>query len=165
MSRVFITSDLHFGHRNMAQIYRGFKDEFHHDETIIKNWNSVVHKKDKVYILGDITMETNKWYFLLDQLNGRKVVVLGNHDDPKHTAELLNYVDQVSGMIKYKGYWLTHAPIHPYELRGHSNIHGHIHGNHIMEFGDRKDRRYINACLDVHNYTPVLFTDLIKGYE
>jgi len=145
----------------MAQRYRGFQDEFYHDETIIKNWNSVVNKKDEVYIHGDITMESTKWYFRLDELNGRKVVVLGNHDDPKHTRELLKYVDQVAGMIKYKNYWLTHAPIHPSELRELKNIHGHIHGNHIMD-GNRLDKRYINACLDVHNYTPVLFTDLIK---
>ena len=145
----------------MAQRYRGFQDEFYHDETIIKNWNSVVHKRDKVFILGDITMENSKWYFRLDELNGSKVVILGNHDRPHDVPELLKYVDKVAGMIKYKGHWLTHAPIHPSELRGHRNIHGHIHGNYIMD-GNRRDKRYINACLDVHDYTPVLFTELIK---
>jgi len=161
MSNVYICADLHFGHRNMAQRWRNCQDEFYHDEMLIKNWNSVVNKKDKVYILGDVTMESTKWYFRLDELNGIKVVVLGNHDDPGHVPELLKYVHQVAGMIKYKGHWLTHAPIHPCELRDKRNIHGHVH-NHSVKDGNKLDKRYINVSMENINYTPVLFTDLIK---
>lgn len=35
MNKIRFISDLHFGHKNMA-IRRGFKDEFEHDEHIIK---------------------------------------------------------------------------------------------------------------------------------
>jgi len=111
----------------MAQ-HRGFQDEFYHDEKIIDTWNSVVHRKDLTYICGDITMETSIHYPQLDRLNGRKIVVLGNHDMPKDTRKLLNHVETVAGMIDWKGYVLTHAPIHPNEIgfcRG--NIHAHIH--------------------------------------
>ena len=48
MSTFFI-ADLHLGHKNMA-IKRGFKDTFEHDEYLIKRWNKVVSKKDKVFI-------------------------------------------------------------------------------------------------------------------
>lgn len=159
MSRVFICSDLHLGHANMAIRYRGFEDEFHHDETIINNWNSVVNKRDKVFVLGDITMESQKKYHLLKLLNGNKVFVLGNHDKTQDANGLIKY-GNVAGMIKYKGYWLTHAPIHPSELRGKINIHGHIHNNIIMD-GNIPDKRYINVCMDRINHTPILFDELI----
>ncbi len=130
MSTVRFIADLHFGHKNMA-VHRGFKDEFEHDEHIISKWNSVVQKRDLTYVLGDITMETSKWYFRLDQLSGRKIVVLGNHDKPNDVAELLKYVEKVAGLIQYKGIFLSHAPVHPMELeyRVPRNIHGHIHKN------------------------------------
>jgi hypothetical protein len=69
MSRVFVASDPHFGHESMA-IKRGFSGAEEHDELIIKNWNAVVSKRDTVYLLGDITMETSKHYHQLTRLNG-----------------------------------------------------------------------------------------------
>ena len=103
---------LHLGHNNIAK-WRGFKDSEEHDEYLIKQWNSVIKKRDMVWILGDVGMETSKYYFKLDLLNGDKKVVLGNHDKWQDVPELLKYVKGVSGMVDYKGYALTHAPIHP----------------------------------------------------
>lgn len=128
MSVVRFIADYHFGHEFMAK-HRGFSDVFEMNEHIVAEHNKIVHKKDLTYILGDITMETDKWYFYLDQMNGRKKVILGNHEDPKHIPELLKYVESVASMVKYKGIFLTHCPIHPQELeyRVHHNIHGHLH--------------------------------------
>lgn len=124
---------LHLGHKWMAR-HRGFQDEFHHADHLIKEWNKVVHKNDLTYILGDVTMESKEYYFYLDQLKGRKIVVMGNHDLHQHTRELLNYVESVAGMIDYKGFCLTHAPIHPNEIgRYRGNIHAHIHENVLNE--------------------------------
>lgn len=154
MGRVFIISDLHFGHRNMA-IRRGFKDEVQHDSFIIEQWNKVVLKRDTVWVLGDITMEKSSPYHLLGKLNGFKKVVLGNHDQPQHIPELLKYVNSVCGMIKYKGFIFTHCPIHESELsRFCKNIHGHVHEKSLS------DERYINVSCEVVNYTPVLLSDL-----
>ena len=169
MSTVRFIADLHFGHKNMA-IHRGFKDEFEQDEHIVKMWNSVVHKRDLTYVLGDVTMETSKWYFRLNELNGRKIVVLGNHDIPKDIPELLKYVDKVAGMIKYKGVFLTHAPIHPMELehRVPRNIHGHIHENVVTrekwESGKPiiqvpHEKYHCVSCEQV-NYTPKTLEEL-----
>lgn len=156
----FVCSDPHFGHDNMVARYRTqFKSTKEHDETIIRNWNSVVSKRDKVYILGDITMENRKFYHLLGRLNGLKIVVGGNHDKESDAKELLKYVDKIVGVVKYKQYWLTHIPIHSSELRGKKNIHGHIHNRHIKRFGF-KDRRYINVSMDVIDYTPVKIDEL-----
>lgn len=94
MAEIFVISDLHLSHKNMA-IKRGFKDEIEHDKFIIEKWNKVVSKKDTVWILGDITMEKATPYPLLDKLNGYKKVVLGNHDQPQHVPELLKYVNSL----------------------------------------------------------------------
>jgi calcineurin-like phosphoesterase family protein len=128
-------ADLHFGHQNMAK-RRGFDSVEAHDEHIIQEWNKVVDKRDVTYILGDVTMEKKEPYKLLDRLNGIKHVVLGNHDRRQHTPELLNHVESVGGMVHYKGFFLTHCPVHPGELiyrdvRG--NIHGHIHDKEVGE--------------------------------
>lgn len=147
----FIISDLHLSHKNMA-LKRGFNDEIEHDNHIISEWNKVVSPKDIVWILGDITMEKSTPYVLLDMLNGRKKVVLGNHDKPQHITELLKYVDSVCGMIKYKGYVLSHCPIHESEMmRYHKNIHGHVHENSL------ESDRYINVSCEVLDYKPMLF--------
>jgi calcineurin-like phosphoesterase family protein len=154
MSNVYVISDLHFSHRNMA-IKRGFQTTEEHDEHIIEQWNQTVNKKDTVWILGDISMEKSGPYALLCRLNGIKKVVLGNHDQPQHVPEMLRYVRSVCGMVKYKGFILTHCPMHESEVgRFTKNIHGHVHENSL------DDDRYINVSCEVVDYRPVLIRDI-----
>lgn len=127
MSTVKFIGCLHLGHKSIAQ-HRGFQDEFYHDEYLIQQWNKVTRKKDLVYILGDISYETSKHYYQLNRLNGRKKVVLGNHDLIKDVPELLKHVEGVSGAIDYKKCILTHIPIHVDEIHFYkANLHCHIH--------------------------------------
>ena len=98
---VLIIGCLHFGHENMAKM-RGFSSAEEHDENLITQWNKVVSKNDKVFILGDISMESSKPYHLLHELKGIKHVILGNHDDSRDIKSLLNHVDYISGPLKSK---------------------------------------------------------------
>lgn len=167
---------LHLGHLNIAR-YRGFQDGWEHDDKLIESWNSVVtSKKDITYILGDITMETAEHYYKLDQLNGIKHVILGNHDKKQHVRELLNYVDSVSGMIDHKGYTLTHCPIHPCELSFYKgNIHAHIHHRNELEevfvmesYGDKSKvqyptlHKYYNVDAGLLEFKPRTIEELIN---
>lgn len=83
----FLTSDLHFGHRNILHIGKGrpFKTIEEHDQALIDNWNSVVTSGDLVYVLGDFSIETNVDEIRkpLSKLNGQKILILGNHDRKK----------------------------------------------------------------------------------
>ena len=170
MSVVRFISDLHFGHEKIATHKRKFKTVEEHDAYIIKQWNKVVHKKDTTYILGDVTMEKKKYKFL-DQLKGRKIVILGNHDMRQHVTELQKHVQGVAGMVKYKvkGYptvFLSHSPLHPREIgyRVKYNIHGHSHLYNVMKgkwFWERKDERYINVCCEQIDYTPKRIDELL----
>jgi len=138
-------------------IKRGFSSIAEHDAHIIKMWNSVVTKRDVVYILGDITMSKAGFYPMLDALKGEKKVILGNHDKQANVKLLLNYVNSVAGMIKYRGWFLTHCPIHTNELQHcKGNVHGHVHEKTI------DDNRYINVSCEALDYTPALLDDLIN---
>jgi calcineurin-like phosphoesterase family protein len=165
MSKVRFIADLHLGHVSMS-IKRGFSSVDEHDEYIITKWNSVVHKRDVTYILGDVTMEKAE-YDVLNRLNGRKYVVLGNHDKLSHARKLLEYVDSVAGMVKYKGIMLTHCPIHPMELehRFPKNIHGHIHDKQVMLFHpddpyQSPNPSYICVSCERVDYTPKTLEEL-----
>jgi calcineurin-like phosphoesterase family protein len=157
MGNVRFISDTHFGHKNMA-IKRGFSSAEEMNDYIIKKWNSVVNKKDVTYLLGDVSMESKNFYYLLDSLNGVKNVILGNHCRRQDIPEMLKYVNSVAGMIDYKdNYILTHCPVHPSQLafRYSYNIHGHVHENSL------DDPRYINVSCEVVDYTPKLIAELI----
>jgi len=135
----------------------------------VAQWNKTVHKRDVTYILGDVTMEKAN-YDILDRLNGRKHVVLGNHDRMAHVVKLMQHVDSVAGMVQYKGLFLTHCPIHPMEMdyRVKYNIHGHIHEKVVMknvyEWGYKKDpvpdERYICVSCERVSYTPKSLIEL-----
>ena len=162
MSIVRYISDLHLSHNNMA-LRRGFVNFEEHDRYIVKNWNNVVNKRDVVYILGDVTFEKSTPYILLNQLNGIKKIILGNHDQPQHVPELLKYVNNVASMKylkdkKFGNIIFTHAPIHPCELeyRYNINIHGHVHLNTL------EDKRYINVSAEVIDYKPKTLEELLN---
>ncbi len=156
MSRVFVFSDPHFEHENMA-IKRGFKNAEEQDKLIIDNWNKVVNKKDTVWILGDITMEKVSGYEKLKELKGIINVVLGNHDKPQHSKVLAQYVNKICSCVKLNDCLLTHIPIHESEInRFKYNIHGHVHDKSLP------DERYINVCAENINFTPILLNDLVK---
>ena len=89
---IFLTSDLHFGHRNIIRIGKGrpFDSIQEHDEALIENWNSVVKPGDLVYVLGDFSIETtiDEIRKPLSRLQGSKHLILGNHDRKKIHTQL-----------------------------------------------------------------------------
>lgn len=175
MSRVFFTSDLHFGHRNLISSLRNGASTDDNAKLIIDNWNSKVHKKDIVYILGDITMETvdSKCIDYLKALRGQIRIVGGNHDILKCCKIYQELGIPVMGVLKYKGFLCTHVPIHPSELdliRG--NIHGHIHLKLDRETGviskispTMLGPKYYNVNTELHNFTPIPFDDILVNLE
>jgi calcineurin-like phosphoesterase family protein len=153
--KIYVISDLHLSHKNMA-IKRNFASVEEHDQCVIDGWNSVVNKGDTVYLLGDVTMEKKAPYPLLKQLKGYINVVLGNHDRRQDVLELLKYVNSVSSCIKKSNCILTHIPIHPSQLeRFNKNIHGHLHEEVIS------DVRYFNVCCEQLDYKPVELNKII----
>lgn len=81
-TKVFFTSDTHFGHSNIIKYcQRPFNSAEHMDEVLISNWNEVVSPQDIVFHLGDFCFGSDKeWIKILQRLNGTKYLILGNHD-------------------------------------------------------------------------------------
>lgn len=137
---VYFCSDLHFGHKNIQKFRTTCVSEEDNRQIIKDDWKDKVRKNDVVYILGDacFTMETVADFEILP---GRKILIRGNHD-LLNTAVYLKYFEGVYGLLKYKEFWLSHAPIHPDELRGKVNLHGHVH------YATIPDNRYFNCCVE-----------------
>lgn len=60
MSKVYFISDLHFGHRKImrfAEWFRTGKDHKENMQILIALWNSVVKKRDHVWVLGDVAFD------------------------------------------------------------------------------------------------------------
>jgi len=78
---IFFTSDSHFSHKNtMKYCGRPFWTTAQCDEAMIERWNSVVGPEDTVYHLGDVAMHTSPIERILPRLNGKKILIVGNHD-------------------------------------------------------------------------------------
>lgn len=148
MSNVWFTSDLHWGHKNICNFRKGFATEEEHRSILKENIQSKVNKRDTLWILGDSVFRED-CLADLDDIVCTKYLVIGNHCGEKFDSwKLYAKFDKVFGITKRYNCWITHAPIHPEELRGKWCLHGHTH-NHILA-----DRRYINICPENNEYMP-----------
>lgn len=153
VANVWFTSDLHFGHKRIAEFRKEVLSEEDNRAKICWDWEDLVTKRDDVYILGDVAF-TEETLDEVGSLPGRKFLVRGNHDE-LDTQTYLKYFTEVYGLKKYKEFWLSHAPIHPNELRGKINLHGHVHYesirkpyNLIIDIKPELDTRYLNLCVE-----------------
>ena len=77
----FFSSDQHFGHFNIIRLsHRPFASLDEMNEVMIAKWNVKVMADDTIYILGDLFFRSAMVEPILKRLNGRKHLVLGNHD-------------------------------------------------------------------------------------
>ena len=165
----FVTSDPHYSHANICTFMnndgskvRPWTDVNEMNEAMVERHNKAVRPNDKVYFLGDIAFH-KKYLTILERLNGKKVLIKGNHDIEKIT-EYLKYFYDIRGVHIYNKFCMSHIPIHPDSLgRFTGNIHGHLHNKRVM-LGNKIDHRYISACVEHHNYTPISFEELQKQF-
>jgi calcineurin-like phosphoesterase family protein len=139
--KTWVTSDLHFGHKNIMTFCREARARFKLDldymnEAMVKEWNDLIAPHDTVYILGDVAfLPADKAAQYMMRLNGIKILVEGNHDrkllqDPffrDQFKEVHKYLD-----INYNGTKVVmfHYPIAEWDQmhRGAVHLHGHLHG-------------------------------------
>ncbi len=167
MPNLFLISDHHFDHANILNFKKqdgtplrpGFADVNHMNEVMISRWNEVVKPEDKVYHLGDVAMK-DKGISYVGRLNGKKTLILGNHDYPNMRL-YAPYFKHIYSSRRLDTVLLTHIPVHPLSLGGKliGNIHGHVHDNvPAGHFG----KQYLNVSVEVVDYTPVPYEVLKK---
>ena len=164
--RRFAIADLHLGHQGiLTYANRPFKDTLQMACDIVYNYNQVVRPEDTVYFLGDVAWRKRDLNFL-ECMNGRKILIKGNHDMCK-PKDYLKYFKDIRACHVLGDNILTHVPIHPdcFEKRFKKNYHGHLHEKIIEASNtdeylcEMPDERYINCCVERTNYTPILIEE------
>jgi len=145
--KIFITSDHHFGHRNIIRYCnRPFSSIEEMNEEMISRWNSVVSPTDVVIHLGDFSFGDERMiHEIRKRLNGEIILILGNHD--YYASQSEDFVI-INGHLKLDKIILSHRPIPMEEIpRGFVNIHGHIH--------EKESYSGINVSVERTNYFPI----------
>lgn len=157
MSEIYITSDSHFAHAKIIEYSaRPFISVDHMHEEMRDKWNALVGPDDNLVHLGDCAF-VSKWNLehsrrFLGSLNGKKTIVLGNHDRKKaHQlyVELGWHVETkwfIAGDVLYSHYPFLSMGQAPSKIN--FNVHGHEH--HHVERSD-----HYNVCVDLNAYTPI----------
>jgi calcineurin-like phosphoesterase family protein len=177
---IYFTADWHFNHnRHFIYESRGFDSVEQMNEAIIERHNRVVNQLDTVYVLGDLclggadSLDRNKQ--LIEQMNGRLTIILGNHDTPARiemynqckNVEKITYAD----VLKYKKYhfYLSHYPTITTNFDYYKplcarilNLYGHTHQD--TNFYDDLPFMY-HVGIDSHNCEPVNINTIIADME
>jgi calcineurin-like phosphoesterase family protein len=153
-----VWSDLHIDHFSAAKA-RGFETLKDFQDVVIDGWEKKVTSRTTIILVGDVALY-RPGLSLIKKLPGKKILVPGNHDLERDNdmRDVLEVYDRVEGLWKHKrGIWFSHAPMHPSQLRGRRQIHGHSHTEIIQ------DERYINVCWDLLKEGPVDFEMILSG--
>lgn len=163
-STTFTISDTHFGHKGICEFVthdnkpvRPWNTPEEMDEEMTQLWNETVKPEDKVYHLGDVVIN-RRHLSILSKLNGRKILIKGNHDLFKLPDYLTHFKDirayhVVSNVI------MSHIPLHPLSKgRFRGNIHGHTHTNVIP------DPWYQCVCVEQIGYKPIPLDEVLARY-
>ena len=178
---IFFTADFHFGHDNIIKhCSRPFHSMGEMNGALIGNWNTTVCPDDTVYILGDLffggSRSPEEYIQLILQFNGRKFLTPGNHDYVwmKHTDLSVCFEDVALMMeIDYdKRHILTlcHYPMMSWKDDRDGTgymIHGHTHNRTDEDYFPmiRSNPNMLNAGVDINNFKPVTFEELVKNNE
>jgi calcineurin-like phosphoesterase family protein len=164
----WVIADLHLDHKNILILAkRPFSSLEEMQDELIRRWNSVVSKDDIVYVLGDYMLSKHK-DFLKEKtalLNGRKVLIMGNHDNMKP-------VDYIEGgflqatrkpiLVEPRVILMHEPPEEKNIVDGMFYIFGHVHDK-MCPADEHKNCK----CVSVEriNYTPINLDILIQNFH
>ena len=171
MRNIWLSSDFHFQHSNILNFkdkdgkrFRGdlFADADEMDNHMIEQHNKMVKPGDIFYCLGDVFFGNRETFKKLwPRLNGRKRLIVGNHDDiPFLCSGGFFQKVQESRQFREFGLILTHRPAEPTQMWDHRqdlplfNLHGHIHQN------ESPPGMYKNMSMEAIDYTPINIEEL-----
>lgn len=158
----WFTSDLHLGHANILKhCDRPFQTVAEMDATLIANWNARVFPSDDIWCLGDFCWGNPEKYG--SRLNGRKHLIIGNHDGEaiqswKGWSSVQQYAE-----IKVDDHRLVlfHYPIREWNgfYKGAIHLYGHVHGN--ME----PTSQSCDVGVDLWDFSPVSLAEIRNFIE
>jgi len=178
MSKIFVTSDSHFNHKNICgplvsswdKGYRHFESLDSMNNTIIDNINSVVGADDILWHLGDFAFGDKKLIPVFrERINCKAIHLLyGNHDEAiehkypefqKLFASVGHYKElRVNGVLVT----MFHYPIGSWNEigRGAVQLHGHSHNTYSRTIGRQKD-----VGLDACEFLPLPLQETVEQLQ
>jgi calcineurin-like phosphoesterase family protein len=169
---VHFTADTHFRHGNIIRYcHRPFKSVEEMDRKMQINWNQRVKPEDTVYVIGDF-MFTKKngsdVAELLRSLNGKKHLIVGNHDRksvtdcPEWESVQPHLVKSIHGVKVH----MYHYPTFSWDCAVHGSwmVHGHCH-NGLCQYPeyvsvDWDALKIQDVGVDAWGFRPVSFYEL-----
>lgn len=152
--KTWVTADTHFNHK-------GTKMEGPYaTKNFIAKWNKKVSKHDIVIHMGDVIFSRRSELLgIMKQLNGRKILVRGNHDEQKPGWYIGKGFDLCVDQMTCNNVLFTHKPQPWWKLwwKGLINIHGHLHrhkGSH--HYGGGTSRHKLVPQRDILTLTDIL---------
>ncbi len=172
---IYFTADLHFGHSNVISYEnRPFQTVEEMDGALIQNWNRRVSPEDEIFILGDLTLKgPEKANAVLEQLQGRKYLVRGNHDGYVERAAFcqahFQWVKDYHELV-YQGrrFILCHYPLLSWNgmWRGAVHLHGHQHNPPCYNEENRKiGLARLDVGVDAQNMAPISLEELLAFWK
>ncbi len=160
MSAIWVTADHHFSHARITEYCaRPFSSVEEMDAELIRRWNEAVRPDDMVVHLGDFAVASaERIRELVAQLNGRKVIVLGNHDRSATAMRRLGF-EEAYREYEVRDIRCVHEPE---DARpGEVTLCGHVH-DRWAELHRTDGALLINVGVDVRAFRPVPLDDLIR---
>lgn len=186
---IFYIADPHIDHANVLRFdKRPFESVSQMFKIFRDNWNNTCSKDDTIYILGDfIWAKEPQWAHYVAQLNGKKILIRGNHDPKEFSREtrrlFANITDYLEITDNGKHVIMSHYPLLFY--KGDYNpdcymLYGHVHNTREAVYA-REFRNIIRSricgekgeplgqcihvgCMEPYmNYTPRTLEEIISG--
>ena len=161
--KTWLSADYHFGENRFELMGRPFKTVEEHNKTIVANHNAMVAPEDLVLVLGDVCYQKAPEFLpLVAKMNGKKILIRGNHDRVFTDEQLAPYFEAVyaDGDGFYAEYAGVKCYVTHYPTQGKAdafNLVGHIHSAWKYQLNS------LNVGVDVHHFCPV-DTDRIPFY-
>lgn len=187
---IYYTADTHFYDADMLRFERmndpalepRFDTVAQRHEHIVKAWNATVTQRDDVYIVGDVSLaDRGRTERILARLNGRKHIVVGNHD-AGYMKSLSNstrtgVIDVTYGIKRIRDdgrdVILCHYPLFAWERQhaGSFHVYGHLHatreyliyqanGKAFADAVGMSEFRAMNAGIMLCGYRPMTLGEL-----
>jgi calcineurin-like phosphoesterase family protein len=125
---------------------------------MVRRWNEAVGEDDLVVHLGDFALASrSRIAELAGRLNGRKIIVLGNHDRSATAMRSCGFVEAVRE-YEVGGLRCVHDPAGA--RPGEVTLAGHVH-DAWAELRRPDEARVINVGVDVRGFRPVALAELL----
>lgn len=139
MEHIWFGADFHHDHPKIVDICNRPTTIEEHNRWLINDvFNKWVKKKDTIYILGDLTFAKSKEAEkFIDQLNGNKFLIEGNHDRNIKSSTRFSQITQIKDFT-FSQFGLNihivlcHYPMASWNRKpyGSWHLYGHVHGRY-----------------------------------